>query len=197
MTNKERYQKAFRTLHASENFMGTTEEKPAKLLSISRFLPAAALLALVLGLSTIAYAVDFCGIRRSVRYWIHGKPTTAIVEIQDGSYTMTYEDERGNLQELKGEGIAIYPDGKERPITEEEILDDLDHPEVECNEDGRICVYYHSQCIDITDRFENELCRIKLEDKGKTLYMLVRDEGNGACSFCISSLDYPDPEELH
>ena len=68
MTNKERYQRAFSTLHASDDFV--LEEKKMKETKVIRFpklLAACAVLILVLGLATAAYAADVGGIRRTVQ----------------------------------------------------------------------------------------------------------------------------------
>ena len=96
MTNKERYQKTFRVLHASDRIMEVKEMKHTRHLPAGRFVPAAALLVFILGLSTVAYAANLGGIRKAVQIWIHGDLTDAVMEVQDGSYTLTYKDEHGN-----------------------------------------------------------------------------------------------------
>lgn len=195
MTNKERYQRTFRTLHASDRVLEVNEMKQTKHLKAGRFLPVAVMLALILGLSTIGYAANLGGIRQKIKIWFHGDQTEAVMEIKDGSYTLTYEDEHGRPQERGGGGVAIYSDGTERPLTVEEMMEDLDHPEVE-ESDGRIWVYYRDQSIDITDQFQNGICRIKLMDEGKPIYMTIKEEGEGY-AFATSVEDYPDPKTLN
>ena len=73
MTNKERYQRTFRTLHASDRMMEVKEMKKTKHLHSGRFASAAALLAVFIVLSTAVYATDLGGIRRSIQIWIHGE----------------------------------------------------------------------------------------------------------------------------
>ena len=70
-----------------------------------------------------------------------------------------------------GGGVAFEPDGSERPLTEEEILEHLDHPEVDHKEDGTIWVYYRGQKIEITDRFDEDgYCYLELRDGTEILF---------------------------
>ena len=52
------------------------------------------------------------------------------------------------------EGVA-YENGTERPLTADELLDEINMPEVEYEEDGTVWVYYLNQKMEITDKFEN------------------------------------------
>ena len=129
MTNKEKYQRAFGVLHASDDFL--KEElfmKQTKRFPLRRALCLCAAVILVFGLATVCYAADVGGIRRMVQIWVHGDQTDAVLDIQNGSYTLTYEDAQGNTHEQGGGGVAIEWDGSERPLTEEEIMEHLNTP---------------------------------------------------------------------
>ena len=91
------------------------------------------------------------------------------MEIREGSYTLTYEDGNGESRQQSGGGVAIGPDGTERPVTEEEILEHLDAPDVEYPEDG--------------------VCYVKLAEPGRTLYVTVR-YGNG-CAYGTDAYAQP------
>ena len=117
---------------------------------------------LVFTLAVTAYAADIGGIRRLIQIWLYGEQTTAVLDVQNGQYTLTEED--GSFIRGGG-GVAFEPDGSERPLTEEEILEHLDHPEVDHKEDGTIWVYYRGQKIEITDRFDEDgYCYLELRD---------------------------------
>lgn len=195
MTNHERYQRAFSALHASE---AQWTEEPNMKTTRKRYLPKAlaicAVVALVLALAGITYAANVGGIQRTVQLWFHGDQTDAVLDIQDGSYTVSYEDENGESHEQSGGGVAFDMFGRERPVTEEEILEQLDMPEVEYEDSGKIMVYYHSQSIDITDKFDDDgICYVQLKDGDKTLYLTVKYQ-NG---YCISETRFPSPWEFN
>ena len=195
MTNKERYQRTFKTLHASDHKLEVKEMKRSKHLSAARYIPVAAALVLVMGLATVAYATDFGGIRRTIQLWIHGGRTNAVMEVQDGHYTLTYEDDNGNNIERSGGGVAMEPGRADRPLTADELIEELDSPEVELKEDGTVWVYYHDQAVNITDQFDGDICYVKLDDAGKSLYMTIRKEAAGF-GYSTSKNDYPDPRNL-
>ena len=86
----------------------------------------AAVCAVLVGSAAAAYTVDAGGIQRMVQLWLNGDQTQ--VEIQfdgNGTYTMEYTDRAGERQEQGGGGVAFGPDGSERPLTEEELLEHL------------------------------------------------------------------------
>lgn len=178
MTNKERYKQAFSALQTSRDF--SKEAENMKLLSKRhrRRTAAAAVVAClaVVGGAGTAYAANIGGIQRTVQIWLHGDQTSAMLEIEeDGSYTLHYPDEDGEPREQGGGGIAYEPDGTQRPLTEEEIMEQLDAPEVEYTDDGRVWIYYHSQALEITDNFDDQgICYVKLEGENKTLYVTVK-----------------------
>ena len=145
---------------------------------------------LVFTLAVTAYAADIGGIRRIIQIWLYGDQTTAVLDVQGGQYTVT--DEEGSFI-MGGGGVAFEPDGSERPLTEEEILEHLDHPEVAHKEDGSIWVYYRGQKIEITDRFDADgYCYLELRDGDDTLYATIDKNGGMA----TSPTDYPQPDEF-
>ena len=145
---------------------------------------------LVFTLAVTAYAADIGGIRRIIQIWLYGDQTTAVLDVQTGQYTLT--DEEGSFI-MGGGGVAFEPDGSERPLTEEEILEHLDHPEVAHKEDGSIWVYYRGQKIEITDRFDADgYCYLELRDGDDTLYATIDKNGGMA----TSPTDYPQPDEF-
>ena len=145
---------------------------------------------LVFTLAVTAYAADIGGIRRIIQIWLYGDQTTAVLDVQNGQYTVT--DEEGSFI-MGGGGVAFEPDGSERPLTEEEILEHLDHPEVAHNDDGSIWVYYRGQKIEITDRFDADgYCYLELRDGEDTLYATIDKNGGMA----TSPTDYPQPDEF-
>ncbi len=173
MTNKERYQKTFSLLHASERTMEAQLMKKTKRLPANRLVPVIVALVLALGLASVAYATNLGGIRKMIQIWIRGDQTDAVMEVSDGHYTLTYRDKDGVEHERSGGGVAMEPGGWERPLTAEELMEDLDSPEVEYEEDGSVWVYYHGQSMDITDKFKDGFCRVKIVDD-KTIYMTIK-----------------------
>lgn len=163
------------------------QKKPICLKKFTSFILAACL---ILTMAVTAYAADIGGIRRIIQIWLHGEQTTAVLDIQNGQYTLT--DEEGSF--IKGGGgVAFEPDGSERPLTEEEILAHLEHPEVIYQEDGRIWLYYRGQKIDITDRFDEEgYCYLELQDGEEVLYATIEKNGGLA----TSPTAYPKPHEF-
>ena len=144
MTNREKFKRTFSVIRTSDRLMEVKAMENTKRVYIRRFVPVAAALILVLGMATAAYATDVGGIQRIVQIWIHGEQTNATMEIGDGQYSMTYKDENGKIQEQSGGGVAFEADGTERPMTEEELMEDIDCPEV-MYEGSKVKVYYHDQ----------------------------------------------------
>lgn len=193
MMNRDKYKKAFSVLQTSQSSLMEVE-KMARLQKRTKIKTAAAVIAgcIILGGTGTAYAANVGGIQRTIQLWIHGDQTTATFEVSDdGTYTMEYYDENGNLSQSGGGGIAYNADGTERPLTEEELMAEIDSPDVEYKEDGSVWVYYHSQSIDITNKFnENGICFVKINDENETLYLTVKYQ-NG---FSYSSDKYVEPE---
>lgn len=196
MTNKEKYKQAFSVLLSSGE-ISLEVERMAIMNKRARMRTAAAAVAacvVLAGGSGIAYAADVGGIQRAVQLWIHGDQTTAVFEYDgDGSYQMTYPLEDGEVEERSGGGVAIEADGTERPLTEEELLDSLNDPEVEYKDDGTVWVYYYDQKIEITDQFKDGICYLKLSHGEETLYMTIKYQDG----YSSSPHKYADPDSFN
>lgn len=177
MTNKEKYQRTFSALHASDDCLKEViAMKQTKKIHMSRLAAVCAAAVLVLGLTCAAYAADVGGIQRTVQIWVNGDQTDAVFDMtDDGSYTLRWQDEEGTTHERGGGGIAYEPDGSERPLTEEELLEEMDSPEVAYLDDGSVWVYYRDQGIEITDRFDDDgVCYVQVTKvDGEVLYMTI------------------------
>lgn len=92
-----------------------------------------------------------------------------------------------------GSGGVAFENGKERPLTEEELLEQINMPEVEYEEDGTVWVYYLDQKMEITDKFEDDICYVKIEADGQTQYITVKYQ-NG---YATSPHGYIQPEEFN
>ena len=196
MTNHEKYKKAFSVLQPSQRSLQEVENM-ARLQKRTKVKTAAAVIAgcIVLGGSGTAYAANIDGIQRTVQLWIHGDQTTATLNISDdGTYTVEYPDENGSVSQSGGGGVTLEPDGTERPLTENEIMQAMNAPDVEYYDDGSVWVYYHDQSIDITDKFDKEnVCYVKIADGDETLYLTVKYQ-NGSS---YSNEKYIEPEEFN
>lgn len=195
MTERDRYKKVFDTV--SSFGMEPLEEgrlmtKRRKHFYLNRAAAAAAVL-LIAGSTGVAYAANVGGIQRTVQLWIHGDQTdaTLVIETEEGyaEYSVTYQLQDGSTESFSGGGIAYEADGSERPLTEEEILQELSMPTVEYEEDGSVWVYYYNQKIDVTDSFENGVCYVKLVNGGETLYLTIKYKDGYSTSYD----KYPDP----
>ena len=196
MTEKERFQRAFAPLHASPDTMTEVmkmTERRMKRPALRRAATIGLAAALVLALGSVAYASDLGGIQRTVQLWLNGEMTDATLTVNEGSYTLRYPKKDGTEREMGGGGIAIEDDGTERALTEEEMLEHLDAPEVVYEDDGTVMIYYRGQSLDITDRFdENGLCHVLLRDEqdgGKTLFVTIRYNDG----YSYNSTKYEDP----
>ena len=175
MTNKEKYRRAFSVLHASDEFrmeVNTMKQKTRK--AMPRLVAVCAAFILVIGMSAVAYAADVGGIQRTIQIWLHGEQTDAVLDIQNGEYSLTYEGEDGATHEIAGGGVAFDDNGQERPLTDEEIMEHLNGPEVDYKEDGSVWVYYMNQALEVTDMFENGVCYVQLKDGDGSLYMTIK-----------------------
>lgn len=195
MTNKEKYQRTFGTLHASDEFlMEVNQMNTNHVISFRRVVSICAAAVLVFALATVAYAADVGGIRRTVQLWIHGDQTDVLWEVENGEYHASYQDASGSTHEIGGGGVAFGPDGEERPLTEEELLEHMDRPEVEYLDDGTVLVFYHSQQIDITDQFDEDgICFLQLKDGDTVQYMTVKYQ-NG---YAMSPFEFVQPWEFN
>lgn len=187
MSNKEKYKQAFDALAASGDFQVEVDnmsilKRRHKLRTIAAAI--AACLIVTIGTGT-AYAADVGGIQRKVQLWIHGDQTDVTLKFDsNGSYTGTYTDKDGNEKEIGGGGVAYEWNGKERPLTEEELMEEMNGPDVEYEDDGTVMLYYKNQSVDITDKFDKDgVCYVKLKEGDKTLYVTVKYNNGLATSW--------------
>lgn len=180
MTNKEKYKQAFSVLQTSGDFSMEVEkmamrQKHHKVKTIAA--AVAACIVLVGGAGT-AYAANLGGIQRTIQLWINGDQTNATLEINnDGNsstYTIKIPDENGNSTEITGGGVAMDGDGVERPLTEDEIMEQINQPDVEYEDDGSVWLYYKDRKLDITDSFEDGICYVKLTDGKDVKYLTIK-----------------------
>ena len=180
MTNKEKYKQAFSVLQTSGDFSMEVEkmamrQKHHKVKTIAA--AVAACIVLVGGAGT-AYAANLGGIQRTIQLWINGDQTNATLEINnDGNsstYTIKIPDENGNSTEITGGGVAMDGDGVERPLIEDEIMEQINQPDVEYEDDGSVWLYYKDRKLDITDRFEDGICYVKLTDGKDVKYLTIK-----------------------
>lgn len=177
MTNKEKYKQAFSVLRSPCGI--TLEvEKMAIISRKARIRATAAAIITICILVTcgsgVVYAADVGGVQRIIQLWIEGDQTDVTFEYDEsGTYDMSYETQDGVIEELHGGGVAIEADGTERPLTEEELLEQLSNPVVEYEEDGTVWVYYYDQKIEITDQFKDDVCYVKVSNGEETLYMTI------------------------
>ena len=159
---------------------------------------AVAAVILLVGACGAAYATDIGGIQSKVQLWFRGELTDVTLDIStNGSaseYALTFTDADGVEREIHGGGVAMDMFGRERPLTEDEILEQLSQPEVVYEDDGTVWVYYGSQKVEITDLFdENGICYVKLTGGKKPIYMTVEYQGG----YCINSNRFSKPSTSH
>lgn len=193
MIDKQQYQRTFGLLHASE--LHLKEEltmRKTNHFTARKAITLCAAVILILSMATVCYAADVGGIRRIVQIWTRGDQTSAVMDLENGHYTISWQDANGVSHEMGGGGIAIELDGSERPLTQEELLEHLNMPEVEYREDGSVWIYYMNQTMEITDRFNPEgFCFVQLKDGGKTLYVTVKYHDG----YASSSNAFPQPDQ--
>ena len=194
MTDREKFQKTFSKLHASPDLLTEVMEMAEKRrYHIPKVAVAAIACVVILGSGTAAYAMNVGGIQRTIQIWILGDQTDAQFVVEDGSYTLDYEDENGEAVHRGGGGVAIEDDGTERSLTEEELMEEINSPEVEYEEDGSVWIYYKNQKMDITDKFEDGVCYVELKDGDTIQYMTVKYQ-NG---YALSPERYLTPAEFN
>ncbi len=191
MTNKERYRKAFSTLHASGTISLEEEhmEKRIRCYRLKRAAAACAAAAVVCGSMTVAYAADLGGIQQKMMAWFHGEQTQINVRrTGENSYSYTYTDENGNVRKGGGAAVGIDDNGNETALSAEEVLKDAGNG-LEVMEDGSVWYFYYDKKFDLTDLIDEEgNCKFQFAYKGETLYVScsiqqseegVIDEENG------------------
>ena len=199
MFDKKQYQRTFGVLHASGDFLKEdfTMQSP-KPFPVRRIVILCAAVILVFSMSIVCYAEDVGGIRRTIQLWIHGDQTTAVLDIQNGEYTIHYEDADGTPHEQSGGGVAFNPDGSERPLTDEEIMEHVMEearmPEIDYRKDGSVWVYYMDQAMEITDNFNSDgVCFIQLKNGSDVLYLTVKYQRG----YATSPSGFVQPEEFN
>ncbi len=221
MTNRERYKRAFQALRVPENTYleaVNMNDRKERFIFSRRAAATVLIAALLVGSLTAAYAADLGGFRRMVTLWVHGQPTDARVEFYDADaqadvdgaesddgdesgtmaqpdYVVTWTDENGEERQMMGGGVALEPGGVERPLTMDEYLEHIESvaaEQVEVTEKGRVMLYWYDQAVDITDRFEDGVCRLTLSHGDETLYFTVTDVGDGAYNVSAAADGYAD-----
>lgn len=196
MTNKEKYKQAFSAIHASDDFSLEVKkmERTNKQHKFKTMIACVAACVMIMGSATAAYAADVGGIQRTIQLWIHGDQTETTVRFDGkGNYSMDYTDGEGNAKNQGGGGVSIAPDGTETPASEEDLMEHLTAPDVRYEEDGSIWIYWFDQKVDITDKFENDVCYVRLENDKETLYMTIKYK-NG---YATSAHKYLSPSEFN
>ena len=214
MSNREQYKRAFQALHASRDFSMEAMDMNTKKMrfNFSRGLAVAMIITVLLvGSLSAAYATDLGGFRRTIQIWMYGEAKDAIVEPYTGggedvdvecdgeatmaepSYVVTWTDGNGEKHQMQGGGVAMEADGTERPLTMDEYLEHLEaSAETVVEVEDRVMLYWYDQSVDITDQFEDGVCRLSLTHEDETLYFTVTDAGNGAYNVSAGSDGYVD-----
>lgn len=196
MSNSEKYKRAFSVVCTSTDYCKGVNEMnnaPIRRLYIPRAVAACLAVCLAFSAAGVCYAANVGGLQRTIQLWIDGDQTDAVIEFNgEGGYSLEYTDDEGKVHSQSGGGVAIDPFGNERPATEEELMEELNAPDVRY-QDGRVMVYYFGQALDITDSFEDDVCYVKLIHEGKELYLTVK-YGKGYAS---SPRRYIDPKTFN
>ncbi len=196
MSNKEKYQRAFGAIHSSRDYSLEVKDMKKRGFVIPRVAVASFAVVALLGISSgTAYAMDLGGIQETIRIWIHGREATAVMNLDDGVYTITYTDENGELQQIGGSGVAIDANGNESQVTVNEFVENLDRPEVVYENDGSIWVVYHAQKIEITNSFnEDDICYLDITENDKHLYLTIKNDGSGG--YAMSDDGFKSPKDF-
>ena len=192
MTNHEKYKQAFSCIKPRDGFLTevTQMENKKKHFHLNKIAAVAAAFVLVLGSAQAAYAHNVGNIQRILQLWIHGDQTQVTVEFDGtGSYDMAYTDAEGDVHQQSGGGVAFDADGTERPLTEEELLEELMSPDMYTTEEGRTIITWGNQVVDITDDFVDGVCYVKLVNGDETRYITAH-EGQG---FSMSPYKFLEP----
>lgn len=197
MTNREQYKQAFSALQSSKQFNMEVEKMMNLQKKHKRNLAAAAIAcAAVIGASGTVYAADIGGIQEKFSVWLYGTECEVVVKDNglDGGYTLSYKNEDGEIEELRGGGgVTFNPDGTMSEISAEEFASAVSStPEIEEDADGKIWLYYFERKIEITGYFdENGNCRIILMRDGKPAYLNITKETDGSFP-CSMTDDVPE-----
>lgn len=205
MDEKQRFKKAFDTLHAPDGFEERMEKRMNNMnhKSTRRFRPAvaAAIIAVLLVGGTTAYAANLGGIQRTVQVWLHGDQTEAVLtydvqgdngqSAQTGIGTYTLTDKDGKVIQSGG-GVVGNGDGTTRPATADELQEALNNTPVTDFSGSKKLLYYKDQVIDLSDKFdESDYYYLTIKDGDDTIYVTVTRNGGIASS----SDRYIQPDE--
>ena len=196
MTNHEKYKQAFSCVKPRDGFLMevTQMENKKKHFHLNKVAAAAIACVLILGSAQAAYAHNVGNIQRILQLWIHGDQTQVTVEFDgSGNYEMEYTDAEGQTHQQGGGGVAFNSDGTERPLTEEELLEELRSPDMYTTEEGRTIIAWGNQVVDITDDFVDGVCYVKLVNGKETRYITAH-EGQG---FSMSPYKFLKPTMFH
>ncbi len=190
MTNKEKYQRTFSVLHASEFDLEETAMNKRKGIRISKRVTAVcAAAAIVAAMSIGAYATDIGGIQKKVNIWLNGEQTEAVVDIKQSEdmteYELKYTDESGEEKEIHGGGVAMDGFGRQRALTEEELMEHIGsaQPTLDHGDDGSVWVYYKDYKENITDKLDENGCgKCELEFDDAFIYIEIDPNGDETIS---------------
>lgn len=211
MTNKEKYHRAFSTLHASGDISLEVDfmKKRKHAYRMKKAVAACAAAAVVCGSMTVAYAADIGGIQQKMRAWLHGEQTEINVRrTGENSYRYTYTDENGKVIEGGAAAVGIDENGKETSFSAEDVLADVGNG-LEVLEDGSVWYYYDDKKFNLTDLFDQDgNCKFMFYHGGGVRYITCRihqpeeesmlDEENGIsyATSCESSISEEAPEDV-
>ena len=168
-SNEIKYKRTFDSLHLSDDFesrlndrikdlpSGTDMEDTKMKKSTVKHMSKAAAIALAVGMVAlgslgVSYAADLGGIRTTFTMWVKGEQKEVTAE-KVSDYEYNFYDENGEM--VGGGGGVAYVDGKEVPLTAEEIAKDYASAELTEN-DGRIIFTYKNIEEDVTDLIDEE-----------------------------------------
>ena len=205
MNNREKYIKASSIIEPSADFASRVLKEAEKMSNNKReyryvhfrrrgLVSIAAALVLVFALSAAAYASDIGGFKGAIDSWLYGKAVKVQVEqIEEGGVLLTYPD---RSQRSTG-GVAHEANGDMRPLTTEEILEDLSNEiEVEEIDKGRIMFYYRDHAVDITDQIdENGIVKLRFKDGVLPTYITLKWKGDGGYVADFGTFGYKEIEE--
>ena len=201
MNNRDKYIKASSIVEPSADFaskvlkeadrMNPEERREYRHVRLRRrsLISIAAACALVFALSAAAYASDLGGFKETIDTWLYGKAVNVEIEVNDGIYHIKYPD--GG--ERSGGGVAM-DDGEERPLTEEEILEELNNEiVVEDNDEGRIMLYYRDHAVDITEKMDaNNIVKLKFKDGVLPTYITLKWNGDDGYDYVFGTFGYKE-----
>lgn len=190
LTNKDRYQKSFQSLHLSEGFRerlkasaedGRKEkhmnENTVSIFGIRRYAAAAAAALCTVALlgAGICYASDLGGIRTSFSIWLNGKrQNVEVSEIEQGTWQFT--DENGEEHVFAG---YKYEEGKgETTMSAAEVFTYMNNDMSLQTIDGRKYLTYKNLTVDVTDEISAD----------GTLYVHVADPNNPNTWYAITNI---------